>query len=111
MGIISRIYKVKIEEERAYKDKALRAAKKIASVLAKKFGAKKVILFGSLCKGNIFDAASDIDLVVEGLGKGFLKAYGYCLRMSDFTLDIKDYQDLPQEIKKDVECEGRILYG
>lgn len=111
MGLIKNISKKRTQAQRAYKGEALKVAKKIASILAKKFGAKEVILFGSLVRDDFFDVASDIDLVVKGLDKNFLKAYGYCLRLSGFDLDITDYDELPERFKEVADREGRVLYG
>jgi len=50
------------------------AAKQIARLLREKYGARRIVLIGSLARGD-FRVGSDIDLVVEGLdSKVFYKA-------------------------------------
>ncbi|MEA1963821.1 MAG: nucleotidyltransferase domain-containing protein [Candidatus Aerophobetes bacterium] len=93
------------------KNEALKNAEYIARILGEQFGADEVILYGSLVKEVFFDVTSDIDLAVKGLGDKYLKAYGYCLRLSEFNLDIKAYEDMPESFRKGVSSEGRCLYA
>ena len=111
MGILENISGRKTALREKKVTEALKDAKKISKILAAKFGAKEVILFGSLTEGKKFDSASDIDLAVKGLKDKYLKAYGYCLRNSNFNLDIKPYEDLPQKFKAAVDKKGVKLYG
>ena len=56
---------------------ALAAARRAADLLVRRYGARRVYLFGSLAGTGsvVFHPASDIDLAVEGLpGKGFWQA-------------------------------------
>ena len=56
---------------------ALAAAQRAAGLLVRRYGARRVYLFGSLAGTGsaLFQPASDIDLAVEGLpGEGFWKA-------------------------------------
>ena len=56
---------------------ALAAARRAADLLVRRYGARRVYLFGSLAGTGsaLFQPASDIDLAVEGLpGEGFWKA-------------------------------------
>lgn len=92
------------------KKEALREAKRISNVLVKQFGAKEVILYGSLAEEKYFDVASDIDLAVKGLGDEYFKAFGYVLRMNKFDIDIRPYEDMPAAWRKKVIKEGRYLY-
>jgi predicted nucleotidyltransferase len=49
------------------REEALRAAEACAALLKERFGARRVVLFGSLA-GDDFDRDfSDVDLAVEGL--------------------------------------------
>jgi predicted nucleotidyltransferase len=61
------------------KNLALEVAQTCTNILIKKFGAKKVILFGSLAGQTPWHDRSDIDLAVEGLPEGtFFRAYSVC---------------------------------
>lgn len=111
MGIVNSIYEKKMNLQQQRRKEALREAKHIARILGERFGAKEVILYGSLSQERYFDMASDIDIVAKGLGDQYLKAYGYCLRLSKFNLDIRAYEDLPDQYKKKVNEEGRCLYA
>jgi len=103
MGIIENAYKRRIKLRNKKIEDALKEAKNISDILVTKFGAKEVILFGSLLEKKHFDDASDIDLAVKGLGNNYFKAYGYCLRVSKFDLDIKPYEDMPPNFKRIVD--------
>jgi predicted nucleotidyltransferase len=90
---------------------AFAEARRISKILGHKFGAKKVLLYGSLMRENaVFDNASDIDLAVEGLRGKFLSAYGYCLRVSRYPIDLKEYDILPEKFRKTILKTGRSLY-
>ncbi|MCM8787254.1 MAG: nucleotidyltransferase domain-containing protein [Candidatus Omnitrophica bacterium] len=110
MNISDNIHKLKENLKREFRKEALKEAIHIACILQKRFGAKEIILYGSLAKEKYFDTASDIDLVVKGLGDKYLKAYGYCLRLSKFNLDIRAYEDMPLNFRKKVDKYGRYLY-
>jgi len=111
MGIIDNINKRKGMIKKKITSDALKEANNIATILVKKFGAKEVILFGSLLEKKYFDVASDIDISVKGLGDKYYKAYGYCLRHSKFNLDIRAYEDMPNNFKININRKGLYLYG
>lgn len=89
---------------------ALSQAKRLSVQLCERFGAKEVLLFGSLAKGR-FDYASDIDLAVKGMQADYLKGYAFCLGETDFPLDLKVYEEMPAWLRKKVDKEGRTLYA
>ena len=111
MGIFNKSYKLKKDFQIKLKKKALKEVRHIANILGSQFGAKEVILYGSLVEGKKFDFASDIDLAIKGLTNNYFRAYGYCLRMSNFNLDIKPYEDMPPNFRLKVDQEGRCLYA
>ncbi len=65
------------EESDKDKDKLLANVYKVAKVLHQKYGAVRVVLFGSLAYGaRWWNNSSDIDLAVEGLaGKNYWHAW------------------------------------
>jgi predicted nucleotidyltransferase len=111
MGIVNNV--LMREERRRSKliKDAMKDAGRMASVLGKRFGAAEVILYGSLAEQKYFDKASDIDIAVKGIGEKYFKAYGYCLRLSKFNLDIRQYEDMPQRFKERVDKKGISLYA
>ena len=59
----------------ARRAKAMEESREAARILKKKYGAKRVVLFGSLARSSTFVQASDIDLYAEGIpGTRFFEA-------------------------------------
>jgi len=91
--------------------KALKEAKQLSLVLAEHFPYEKLYLFGSALKKQAFTPHSDLDLVVEGLDeKLFLKAYAFLLKKSNFSVDLKPWESLKNNIKERLKKEGILLY-
>ena len=111
MGILKAALKVREEKRKDLIDSALKEAKRISDILVKKFGATKVWLYGSLLEKKYFHEHSDIDLSIKSLEDNYLKALGYCIRMSDFDVDIRRYNDLPERIQSNINKKGLKLYG
>jgi predicted nucleotidyltransferase len=110
MGILTKAYNIKKRKNLKVRKEALAEVNKIAKILAANFGAKEVLLYGSLSRPDAwFDAGSDIDLAVKGLGENYFQAYGYCLRLSRYPLDLKAYEDMPAAFKSKVNKEGRSV--
>jgi predicted nucleotidyltransferase len=76
-----------LEDRRA---KAFEVAKEASLLLRQRYGAKKVVLFGSLTETNIFSAWSDIDLAVWGIApERFFSAVAAVTGLSsDFKIDL-----------------------
>ena len=69
-------------------------AEAIAAMLRERFGATRVILFGSLARGR-FRLDSDIDLAVAGLAKGDLfRAMADALEFTNRWVDIKPLEEV-----------------
>ena len=61
------------------REQALAAAQTCARLLRERFGARRVILFGSAARPDTWHADSDIDVAVEGLAPDrFFAAYSAC---------------------------------
>ncbi|MBM3706725.1 MAG: nucleotidyltransferase domain-containing protein [Actinobacteria bacterium] len=108
MGIYETIERNKLKKNKKLTKSALKEANRIAKILCNEFGAKEVILYGSILK-NKFNSSSDIDLAVKGLGDNYFKAFGYCIRNSEFEIDIKPYEELKDNFKKKVSQIGKII--
>lgn len=82
--------------------------KTIIAGLARRYKAKRVVLFGSnLHPGR----ARDIDLAVEGVRpKDFFKLYGDLMFMLPRQVDLVDL-DRKSKFTRLIEKEGRVIYG
>jgi len=89
--------------------RAMNTARKAAKLLKEKFGAKEVILFGSLARRGDFTRFSDIDLAVRGV-EDYLTAMDKVLYMSpEFKIDLVDLAFCLPALRADVEKEGKPL--
>lgn len=91
--------------------KALEEARKVTGVLREKYGAKRVVLFGSLAKylrgAGEFTERSDIDLAVEGLPKEeYFRVLSEINRLSEFEVDLIDLEGCPAFLRNLIEREG-----
>jgi len=88
--------------------------------IVRKLNPQKVILFGSMARGD-FHEASDIDLIVVGdFRERFFDRIGRILDLNDTDFDLEALAYTPQEFEKMVAekrpfimnalREGRILY-
>lgn len=88
-----------VDERRA---RALAAAEACIALLKERFGARRVILFGSLAGEGPWHSRSDIDLAVEGLAdEEFFAAYAACrdLLPPDLELDLIPLEDAYPEMQ------------
>lgn len=96
-------------EVAARRRRALTVARKAAKLLKEKFGAKEVILFGSLARRGGFTRFSDIDLAVRGV-EDYLTAMDTVLYMNpEFKIDLVELEFCLPALRADVEMEGRLL--
>lgn len=89
-------------EER--KKQALEVAEACAQLLKQRFGARRVLLFGSLAQQGVWHEQSDIDIAVEGLAPAdFFPAYSACRdllpRGLDLDLDLVPLEDAYPEMR------------
>lgn len=82
-------------------------AKKIAEELVKRFDAKKVVLFGSLARGDC-SSWSDIDLAVWGIPSDkFYTAVSFASGISNvWKVDLVDTQDCTGALREIILEEG-----
>ncbi len=83
-------------------------ARVAARLLKKRFGARRVIVYGSLAHGAWFHRRSDIDLAVEGIKPGkFFRAWAMLDRLdSPFEIDLTDYALAPARLRAVIDQEG-----
>ena len=86
---------------------ALDVAKSIANELINRFGSKKVVLFGSLARGD-FNLRSDIDLAVWDIPPDdFYKAVAFASGFSSvWSVDIVDLDDCTEALRDIILQEG-----
>lgn len=90
---------------------ALGKAKECAEVLKKEFGAKRIILYGSVLHPDIFTWHSDIDLAVEGIKESEFYYAGARVEAvaGDIPVDLTPLEDAKPYILESIEEEGVIL--
>jgi len=79
----------------------------IASELKSRFSASKVMLFGSLARGD-FHRWSDIDLAVWGISPSdYYRAVAFASGFSDlFKVDLVDVEDCSESLCQHIQREG-----
>lgn len=100
--------------ERAEKAKALRLdavedARRLAALLHKHFEFEAIFLFGSVLSER-FRRHSDVDMAIIGLRpEDFFKAHALLLRESRYDIDLKPFEDMPEDMKKKILSEGERI--
>lgn len=104
-SLLKNIPKWQAEERRK---KALEIARSIANLLRDRFGATRVVAFGSITCSDRFTPWSDIDIAVYGLKTElFYKAVSASFDIAkDFYVDIIDPYECPMSLLEDIELNG-----
>jgi predicted nucleotidyltransferase len=91
--------------------RAMNTARKAAKMLKEKFGAKEVILFGSLARRGCFTLYSDIDLAVRGIPSDkFYAAVGLIIIFNmEFDIDLIEIETSPAALKQNIKKYGKPL--
>jgi len=86
-------------------------ANQAAAVLKARFGAERVMLFGSVVHGFWFSATSDIDLAVWGLDAlTYLTAVAQLQDLTpEFKIDLIRMEQCQPELKQVILQAGRLL--
>jgi len=94
----------------ARRDRAWHVAKAAADLLKRRFGANRVVVFGSLAKKTMFTPWSDIDLAVWGVApEEYYIAAGAALDVGldeGIRMDIVDGEKCSQELQAIIERDG-----
>lgn len=90
------------------KRQAMKLAREAAHVLREKFGAEKVVLFGTLAQNEWFSPWSDIDLATWGIvPESFYSAVAFVTGLSSyFKIDLVDIKECRPVLRKVIEEEG-----
>ena len=86
-----------------------RRVRKAAGVLKSRFGARRVILFGSLAGPPPYGAASDVDLAVEGLkdGESFWQAWRAVEEIfEDRLVDLIEIEGVAESLRQSIQRYG-----
>lgn len=94
--------------KRAEREQLLVYVREVAAALKNRFGAKRVILFGSLAHDAWFIPDSDVDLAVEGLnGKDYWQAWRLAEEMiDDRPVDLIEIESCGDSLKRAIERYG-----
>ncbi len=103
------------QERRADAATARRArtiARRVAHFLARRYGARRVVLCGSLARGD-FRRGSDIDLAVEGVPAArFFEAGAAAARAAgEFEIDVVPIEAATRRYREWLADEGIVLHG
>lgn len=75
-------------------------------VLMERYGAKRVVLFGSFARGDVSER-SDVDLAVEGIDPiGYFTALADLMGLLDSPVDLVEIERAPQSLLARLEVEG-----
>ena len=92
------------------RDDAWKVARVAAGLLKKRFGATRVVVFGSLARKTVFTQWSDIDLAVWGIApEEYYSAAGAAMDIGldkGIRVDVVDPGDCGQQFLEDIEQEG-----
>ena len=88
--------------------KALELAKKVSFILRQRYGAKRVVVFGSLAMRKAFTPCSDIDLAAWGIAPDeFFSAVATVTGLSpDFKIDLVEPNTCSDAIKNSIQKHG-----
>lgn len=79
--------------------------------LTVELGATKVVLFGSLLRGELHEG-SDVDLAVEGLAAGtYFHAVDRAAEAAGVPVDLVPLEEASPELRALIEEEGEVLHG
>ena len=101
---------LRLRQNRQAAKLARRDLDKILQVLCQRYRVRRIVLFGSLTKGQ-FTNESDIDLAVTGLApEDFFAAYAEIAQLSQFKVDLKPLENLHSRFYQRVLAQGEVLY-
>lgn len=83
------------------------ALREVALILKARFGASRVLLFGSLARGGWQASTSDVDLAVEGLKGDYWEAWGVVEdAVADRRVDLVEMEAASPSLRAAIEEEG-----
>ncbi len=99
------------QEQKRRAQRAWIVAREAAALLKERFGAQRVVPYGSLARDNYSHHRSDIDLAVKGIAsRDFWCAWAALDRIgADFEIDLVDMEDATPALRSQIEGEGIVL--
>lgn len=90
---------------------AWRMARQAAELLQSRFGATRVVAFGSLVDQSLFHAHSDLDLAVWGIPESlYLRAWADAYAVTEeFEIDLIRVEEAPPSLLARIQKEGVVL--
>jgi predicted nucleotidyltransferase len=90
------------------RERAMEISREAAHVLRNKYGATRVVLFGSLARTSLLAPTSDIDLYAEGVpGSRFFEAEAEIEKVAKgFRVDLVEPKECTPQLLKEIEDEG-----
>lgn len=86
---------------------AWEAAREVAEYLRARFGAQRVVAFGSLVHPGSFSERPDVDLAVSGIAPAaFFRAWAAAGDVCPLELDLVDLRDCSPALQRLIEKEG-----
>lgn len=96
--------------EIAEREALIAKAREAAKVLRERFGATRVTLFGSLAHQAWFSPESDVDIMVEGIGADYWKAWGVVEEIiGKRQVDLVDWDMASESLRRAVRKKGLVL--
>jgi len=94
--------------ERRERERLLSRVREAAAVLKSRFGARRVVLFGSLAHAAWFTPDSDVDLVVEGLSRqDYWEAWRVVEEIvRDRPVDLLELEMVGESLRRAIERSG-----
>ena len=94
--------------ERQAREQLLQRVRDAATLLHKRFGARRVVLFGSLAHAAWFHPQSDVDIAVEGLaGDAYWKAWQLLEdQIPDRSVDLVEIETAGDSLRRAIQRSG-----
>lgn len=100
----------RLHRQRREARRALAASRRAARVLRDDFGARSVIVFGSVLCPERFRQTSDVDLAVEGIRAGdFFSAQWRAAQIVGRPVDLVDLRDATPRLLRAIRSGGKAL--
>ena len=95
----------------ARQERAWAIVRQAADLLRRRFDVDKIVLFGSLARGDMFHAHSDVDLAVWGLAEAeYLRAVSSLLDLDgSIDVDLVRMEEANPALRRRIEMEGTII--
>ena len=92
-------------------EQAWAIARQAADLLRRRFDVDRVVLFGSLARGDMFHAHSDVDLAVWGLAEAeYLQTVSSLLDLEgSIDVDLVRIEEAKPDLRRRIEMEGTTI--